>query len=86
MKNSTPLPDWHDCDGCPVHSTRARKVYTFGQYADAEVTTFAGCRCAVAEQLGGGSGLEYPPRYFSSYGAAEGLARLVKAVYADKYG
>ena len=86
MENNTPLPNWDAGDGCPVHDTRTRKVYTFGQYADAEVTTFTGCHCAITEQLGGGSGLEYPPRYFSSYGAAEGLARLVKMMYADKYG
>jgi hypothetical protein len=87
MNDNTPLPnDWDGEAGCPVHGTPCRKVYEFGQYHAAEITTFTGCRCAVCEQMDPLGGPGYAPRYYSSYGAAEGLALLVKAIHADKYG
>ena len=85
MKNHAKVPDWDAGHGCPAHKTPCRKVYEFGRYRDAEVTTFTGCRCAVAEQLDPCGILTYPPVYFTSYAKAAGLATLVKMEYAVKY-
>jgi hypothetical protein len=78
MEDHTVLDVWAE-DPCPVHDTPIRKIYNFGKYNDAEVATFAGCRCAVctnqASLVAGRLGHEVT--YHRSWGGAEGRARLI---------
>lgn len=82
LENHTALTGWDEPQGCPQHAgSKLRKIYTFGQYGDAEVATFNGCKCAVCTNVA--SLLCGPPlggeiTYHTSYSAAAGRAQLIK--------
>jgi hypothetical protein len=63
-------------DECPKHETPEKKAYTFSRYADAEVRTFQGCKCAVCFVF---TGFADEPTYHKSYNQAAGAARLAVA-------
>ena len=86
MINGTKVSDFDATDGCPVHNTTCRKVYEFGRYRDAEVTTFTGCRCAVGQQFDQAGILQYDAVYYTNYNNATGLANLAKAVGHATFG
>ena len=69
MKNREKLEDF-DSETCPEHGTDIIKEYDFGMY-DATVSTFGGCECAVVTG-------DWPKGsiYCTTYGEAEGIARL----------
>ena len=75
------LQAWYD-DPCPRHGTPFRKQYEFGRYADATVTVFRGCNCAVSVneasmRLGVPLGNEV--RLHADYASAACRARLIVA-------
>jgi len=69
MENRTKLEDF-DSETCPEHGSDITKEYDFGMY-DATVLTFGECKCAVVTR-------DFPMGsvYCTSYGEAEGIARL----------
>lgn len=86
MTDSTKLPEF-DCDHvdeCPQHGNPTRKQYEYSGGQAANVWTYKGCACAVAQQTDlGGLGI-YPGVYFTTYGKAAGLAEMVQAEYRGR--
>lgn len=79
---TTVSENWDGSNGCPLHQSKIKKVYTFGRYGDAEVYTFKGCKCAVCineASLLCGPALGHEITCHNSYSGAEGRARLIVA-------
>jgi hypothetical protein len=83
MKNHEIIPagEWCEEMGCPVHKNEVKKIYRFGQYEDANVVVFRGCKCAVCinvASLSAGVPLGHEYTYHTSYACAAGRATLIK--------
>lgn len=75
-----------DDSACPQHNTPLRKVYTFGSCYSAEtlVSTFKGCKCAVAEQHDPIGILPTVVTYHDNFASAGGVGKLRASDWAIK--
>ncbi len=60
-------------DECPKHETPAKKIYSFGQYQDVELTVFAGCKCSIVWV---NTYFNDPAKHYNSYSQGAGAARM----------
>lgn len=70
---------------CPEHGTKVKKIYSYGKYRDADVYTFKGCKCAVAQQHDPVGQYQYQPTYTTSFDDAAAIAKFSKAVQGATY-
>src|SRR4051812_35078595 len=81
LKEHDTLTEWSEECGCPRHGGGVKKVYRFGQYEDADVVVFHGCKCAVCinvASLSAGVPLGHEYTYHKCYQSAAGRATLIK--------
>lgn len=79
IENRSNVEDYNYSEECPEHMTPIKQEYDFGQY-DATVHVYHNCGCAVVAR-------DWPqvPIYCTTYGEAEGIARMQSALSAVKY-